>query len=144
MVPRYLKIKLEKILSFDGKLGYLILKAVASITGAKSIRGLKELSEWLEWPLVSLEQWVFGIPNGYQYISFYIPKKGGRGDRKIDAPNQELKSLQQRVYHKLLKRLNQHQAATGYVLNKSIIDNALPHVGQDVVINIDLKDFFLT
>ncbi len=142
MISRFIKIKLEKFLSFDGKIGYLIWKTIESITGAKSTRDINDLSEWLEWPLVALEKWVFGIPNEYQYVSFYIPKKGGRGKRRIDAPNQELKDLQQRVYHKLLKRLNQHRAATGYTLNKSIVDNASPHIGQDVVINIDLKDFF--
>lgn len=142
MLPRNVIIKLEKLLSFDGIIGYLILRAIESITKTKSTRDLNDLSNWLEWPHVALEKWVFGIPNGYYYESFYIPKKGGRGKRKIDAPNQELKVLQQRIYHKLLKRLNQHQAATGYIPKKSIVDNALPHVRQDTVINIDLKDFF--
>jgi hypothetical protein len=35
-----------------------------------------------------------------------------------------------------------HAAATGFVLGKSIVDNALKHVGHNYVLNIDLKDFF--
>jgi retron-type reverse transcriptase len=46
------------------------------------------------------------------------------------------------VYHKLLKQLHVHHAATAYLPGKSIVDNALPHTAQKVVINIDLKDFF--
>lgn len=58
------------------------------------------------------------------------------------APNYSLKTLQRSIYHKLLKRLYLHQAATAYIPGRSIFDNASPHVRQEVVINIDLKDFF--
>jgi retron-type reverse transcriptase len=35
-----------------------------------------------------------------------------------------------------------HPAATGFVRNKSIVDNARAHVGKQYVFNTDLKDFF--
>jgi retron-type reverse transcriptase len=35
-----------------------------------------------------------------------------------------------------------NKAATGFVLEKSIVDNARIHVGSNYVYNIDLKDFF--
>jgi hypothetical protein len=35
-----------------------------------------------------------------------------------------------------------HEAATGFVLEKSIVDNAKKHVGHHYVLNMDLKDFF--
>jgi hypothetical protein len=37
-----------------------------------------------------------------------------------------------------------HEAATGFVLEKSIVDNAKKHVGHHYVLNMDLKDFFHT
>jgi RNA-directed DNA polymerase len=35
-----------------------------------------------------------------------------------------------------------HNAATGFVWERSIVDNAKLHVGSNYVYNIDLKDFF--
>jgi hypothetical protein len=35
-----------------------------------------------------------------------------------------------------------HEAVTGFVLEKSIVDNAKKHVGHNYVLNMDLKDFF--
>ena len=142
MLKRYIGVKLEKLLSFDTKTGYLLRKTIETITGAESNYGIDDLADWLEWPNSALRDWLYGIPDGYGYDSFKIRKKRGRGLREIDAPNHNLKSLQQRVYHKLLKPLKVHQAATAYVPGRSILDNALPHVKQEVVINIDLKDFF--
>jgi hypothetical protein len=139
---RNLNVKLEKFFSFDGLVGYLFWRIIESITGSKSIYGIEQLANWLEWPIVALEEWVRGMPNAYSYESYKIPKKGHRGFRIIDAPNRELKDLQSRVYHKLLKQLTFNKAATGFVPGKSIVDNALPHTKQEVVINLDLKDFF--
>lgn len=82
------------------------------------------------------------MPEGYSYRSYRIPKQSGKGYRQIDAPNIALLELQQRIYHKLLKGMRPHKSANGFVPSRSIVDNALPHVGKAVVINIDLKDFF--
>ena len=37
-----------------------------------------------------------------------------------------------------------HEAAHGFVAGRSIVTNAACHVGRDVVVNLDLKDFFPT
>jgi hypothetical protein len=42
----------------------------------------------------------------------------------------------------LLKKLPAHDAAHGFVPGRSIVTNALPHVGSTVVVNCDLTDFF--
>lgn len=134
--------RVKEILSVDGRLGYLLRGIVEKLSGKVSNYKINDLSEWLELPTTALKPWLGGIPDEYKYESFKIPKKNGRGSRKIDAPNHTLKTLQRGVYHRLLKRLHLHQAATAYIPGKSIFDNALPHVGQKIVINIDLKDFF--
>jgi hypothetical protein len=93
-------------------------------------------------PEHELRAWLNGPPNAdYSYRRFTIPKRRG-GERTIDAPSEVLKSLQERVYHKLLRRLPVHPAATGFVRGRSIVDNARPHSRRSVVINLDLADFF--
>lgn len=121
---------------------YQLRKIIEYLAGKSSAYQIGELSEWLEVPTIALRLWLKGMPDGYGYESFKLPKKNGRGHRKINAPNHNLKVLQRSIYHKLLKPLNLHSAATAYVPGKSIVDNALPHVGKSIVINIDLKDFF--
>ncbi len=75
------------------------------------------------------------------YIRFKIPKKTG-GERLISAPMPNLKQAQHWILENILNKLEVHQAAHGFRANHSIITNATPHVGADVVINFDLKDFF--
>ncbi|HSH01185.1 MAG TPA: retron St85 family RNA-directed DNA polymerase [Anaerolineae bacterium] len=106
-------------------------------------RDVGVLAEWLGMQEGEIQPWQKGLPSRYRYQTFKIRKKRG-GWRTIEAPNDQLKGLQRLVYQKLLKELPLHEAATGFVAGKSIVDNARPHVGQEVVINIDLKDFFPT
>jgi retron-type reverse transcriptase len=136
------KARIKKALSVDGRLGYFVRRIAEKLLGKTSSYRINDLAEWLEMPIAALKPWLKGMPDGYKYENFKIPKKNGRGRREISAPNPSLKALQRSVYHKLLKRLHLHQAATAYIPGKSIFDNALPHVRQEVVINIDLKDFF--
>jgi RNA-directed DNA polymerase len=77
------------------------------------------------------------------YIRFKIPKKTG-GDRLISAPMPRLKAVQHWILSHLLDRIEPHEAAHGFRRDRSILSNAQPHVGADVVINLDLKNFFPT
>lgn len=143
--PDYLKdagATIKRAFSVDSKLGFLVRSVAEKLLGKVSSYEINDLSEWLELPVAALKPWLKGIPSEYKYENFKVPKKGGRGRREINAPNHALKSLQRIVYHRLLKKLHLHQAATAYIPGRSIFNNALPHVGQEVVINIDLKDFF--
>ncbi len=75
------------------------------------------------------------------YRRFALPKKTG-GERIISAPMPRLKRAQYWVLDKLLAHAPIHPAAHGFLRGRSIVSNAAPHVGQAVVINLDLKDFF--
>lgn len=75
------------------------------------------------------------------YTEFKIKKKSG-ADRTIHSPNKGLKALQKTLGLILQCIFEPHKAAMGFVKNKSILDNARPHVGNRYVYNIDLKDFF--
>lgn len=75
------------------------------------------------------------------YQRFSLPKKTG-GVRTISAPMPRLKRAQYWVLDNVLARVPCHPAAHGFVPGRSIVSNAAPHCGQDVIINLDLKDFF--
>ncbi|KQT59676.1 DNA polymerase [Methylobacterium sp. Leaf456] len=77
------------------------------------------------------------------YRRFTIPKKTG-GTRLISAPMPRLKRAQYWVLDALLAHAPVHEAAHGFVPGRSIVTNAGLHVGRDVVVNLDLKDFFPT
>ncbi len=88
-----------------------------------------------------------------QYKQFTIPKKNG-GIRTIFAPSERLKSLQSSLSNLLLdcidviNKINQkkytykHALSHGFVREASIMTNAVMHLNQKNVLNIDLKDFF--
>jgi RNA-directed DNA polymerase len=75
------------------------------------------------------------------YKRFYIPKKTG-GNRLISTPMPRLKNAQYWILENMLEKVILHDAAHGFVKKRSIVTNANPHVKAEVVINVDLKDFF--
>lgn len=75
------------------------------------------------------------------YVRFKIPKKTG-GERTISAPMPRLKAAQHWILHNILEKISLHDAAHGFSLKRSIVSNAKPHLGAEVIVNIDLKDFF--
>ena len=77
------------------------------------------------------------------YKSFEIKKKSG-GIRKIEAPSSFLKMIQRKVKDNILYKQNLNDATHGFVPKRSIFTNAKVHVGANIVINLDLKDFFPT
>jgi retron-type reverse transcriptase len=76
-----------------------------------------------------------------RYTEFKIKKKSG-AERSIHAPIKGLKSLQKTLSFVLQCVYEPHNAAMGFVRDRSIVDNAKLHVGSKYVYNIDLKDFF--
>ncbi len=88
-----------------------------------------------------------------QYTSFTIDKKSG-GTRKIFAPSPKLKTIQSNLSKLLLDCIDEinepntkkytykHVLSHGFVRECSILTNAVMHLNQKNVLNIDLKDFF--
>jgi RNA-directed DNA polymerase len=77
------------------------------------------------------------------YTRFTIPKKTG-GERVISAPHRRLKAAQHWILEKILEPLALAEQAHGFVPGRSTVSNAVPHVGAEIVVNVDLKDFFPT
>jgi hypothetical protein len=75
------------------------------------------------------------------YRPFSVRKRGG-GRRAIVAPSDRLKSLQRRVLRRWLDLQPVHEAATAFRPGLSIASHARRHIGQAVVLTVDLADFF--
>ncbi|RKH43816.1 RNA-directed DNA polymerase [Corallococcus interemptor] len=81
------------------------------------------------------------VDTGSNYVTWSIPKRTG-GERTITSPKPELKQAQRWVLSNVVERLPVHGAAHGFVAGRSILTNALAHRGADVLVKVDLKDFF--
>jgi len=75
------------------------------------------------------------------YVQFEVPKRSG-GKRLLSAPQPRLAAAQQWVLDEIISKLPVEDAAHGFVAKRSTVTNAVPHQGRDLVINLDLKDFF--
>ncbi|MCX7417960.1 MAG: reverse transcriptase family protein [Planctomycetia bacterium] len=62
--------------------------------------------------------------------------------RLIEAPKQTLKAVQRKILTEILEKVPAHSAAHGFVRGRSIVSNARPHVGQAVIIKLDLQNFY--
>ena len=76
-----------------------------------------------------------------RFRTFSIPKKSG-GKREINAPVSKLEAFLWPV-DLILKSLYEPKACVmGFTYGRSIVDNAKAHLGQNYILNLDLKDFF--
>ena len=75
------------------------------------------------------------------YVTFAIPKRSG-GERLIMAPKTRLKRLQRQLNALLVSKLPVSEYAHGFRSRLSVRTNAQPHVGKDVILRLDIKDFF--
>ncbi|MBR1228913.1 MULTISPECIES: reverse transcriptase family protein [unclassified Bradyrhizobium] len=113
--------------------------------GLPLLADAKALADAMGVPLGELRFLAFNrkVASVNHYQRFTIPKKSG-GERLISAPMPRLKRAQYWVLDNILARVPLHDAAHGFAPQRSILTNARNHVGRDVVINLDLKDFFPT
>jgi retron-type reverse transcriptase len=75
------------------------------------------------------------------YFHHLHPKKSG-GKRLIEAPKPALKSLQRRVLDGVLAHVPPHPDAFGFVPSRNCLMAAQRHAAEEVVISLDLKDYF--
>ncbi|NUP11443.1 MAG: RNA-directed DNA polymerase [Polyangiaceae bacterium] len=75
------------------------------------------------------------------YRQFEVPKKTG-GVRLLSSPLPKLAQAQQWILENVLAKIPTGGDAHGFVPGRSTVSNAKPHVGRDVVVNVDLRDFF--
>ena len=77
------------------------------------------------------------------YHRFTIPKRDG-SERAIWAPLPRLKEAQRWILRNIVEKLLVHGSVHGFLAGRSILTNAASHPGSDLVVKVDLKDFFPT
>ncbi len=80
---------------------------------------------------------------GIHYHRFTIPKRSGK-ERAIWAPKPRLKAAQHWILHHIVERLPVHGAAHGFLPGRSTVTNAAAHTGSQVILKMDIADFFPT
>ncbi|WJM81071.1 retron St85 family RNA-directed DNA polymerase [Pectobacterium brasiliense] len=103
------------------------------------LQSLEDLSVTMRLPVSLISQYVNN--NTRYYYNIPLAKKNG-GLRSIDSPNRQLKAIQRWILRNILENLSPSGYAKGFVPKLSLLDNALPHGGNQYVLKIDLKDFF--
>ena len=81
------------------------------------------------------------VATNLSYSHFTINKRNGE-PRQIWSPIPRLKFVQRWILDKILNNLMTHGAAHGFVRGKSIVTNAAVHSNSDILIKLDVKDFF--
>lgn len=93
---------------------------------------------WLTGPLERPQQEEHR-PNHYCYR--WLPKRKG-GLRLLEIPKARLRAVQRRILDGLLYYVPPHEATHGFRERRSCVSNARKHLGQEVVMRMDLTDFF--
>lgn len=75
------------------------------------------------------------------YRVYRIPKSNGYF-RTIEAPSELLKRIQRWILKYILQQFEAHRYSTAYECGKNIRSNAWRHVGQPVVLKLDVKNYF--
>lgn len=106
-----------------------------------SIKNKENLCEFLEISSLELDYILLNINR--LYYTFKISKKNGTF-REINSPNSNLMQIQYRIKEALMKSFKPKKCVHAYVKKRDIKSNARMHVRSQIVLNVDLKDFFRT
>jgi RNA-directed DNA polymerase len=94
---------------------------------------------------------LLGIKNQYinklilctdKFYKHYSIKKKSGGERDISIPNVRFRYIQRWILDNIIYNIEVPENVTGFVPNKSILDNAIVHVNSDAILTLDIKDFF--
>lgn len=78
----------------------------------------------------------------HRYRQFQIKKKSG-GYRQITAPRSQSFMMMLQAVNEILKAMyTPSDYAMGFTEGRSVVSNANVHIGQNYILNLDLKDFF--
>ncbi len=87
-----------------------------------------------------LERWV-GQPRLERYSYRWVAKRSG-GARLLEAPRGRLRTVQRRILDQILPHIPPHDAAHGFRRGRSPLTAARPHAGHEVVLRVDIEEFF--
>lgn len=86
---------------------------------------------------------IYSISNNIEnnYKIYKIKKKDGK-TRTIYEPNTNLKIIQKNILHNILESRYTSKYAKAYKKGISLKDNASVHINKDMILKLDIKDFF--
>ena len=86
---------------------------------------------------------IYSISNNIEnnYKVFKIKKRNGKY-RTIYEPNYILKNIQKKILNNILNNKSISKYAKAYKKNISLKDNAIEHLNKDIILKLDIKDFF--
>jgi hypothetical protein len=108
-----------------------------------------ELARWLNLTPNELEWFAdcrtqeAKLPEGplrHYHYRWQLKREGSA--RLIESPKQRLKAIQRYLLRQILERIPPHDGVHGFRQHRSIKTFVAPHVGQQIVLRLDLKDFF--
>lgn len=109
-----------------------------------------ELTSWLDieqrdldWMADTRHQSARANISILQHYRYAFAHKRSGAPRLIEEPKPRLKAIQRRILREILSNVPTHDAAHGYVCGRSCLTSASVHVGEKIVVALDLKDFFL-
>ncbi len=140
------------------------LRVVRLVVGAPVMQPLGKASTWALPPIeteAALAKWLNLNPTELEWFAdlkainckrdssqqlqhyhFRLVKKSFGSMRLIEAPKGRMKLIQRQILREILDRIPAHACAHGFVPDRSILTFAHPHVGQAVVLRMDLRNFF--
>jgi hypothetical protein len=123
--------------------------AAAAAWDLPQIETAGELAAWLEMTPNELD-WFADLKglNGkaasprlsHYHYRIFVKRSGGL--RLVEAPKRRLKEIQRRILGGMLERIPAHPSAHGFVKGRSIHSFIAPHVNQQVVLRMDVANFF--
>lgn len=86
---------------------------------------------------------IYSISNNIEnnYKIYKIKKKSGKY-RTIYEPNSLLKHIQRQILVNILNNKAISKYAKAYHKGISLRDNAIPHINKEIILKLDIKDFF--
>src|SRR6185437_3465259 len=106
----------------------------------------RDLASWLDITIGELDWFAdvadinpsHGPLSHYRYV--WVPKS--YGERLMEVPKPRLREIQRKILRGILDQIPVHAAAHGFRKGKSCRTFVEPHVGREVVLRMDLRDFF--
>ncbi len=139
-------------ISFQEKFIFPVMCPASGPPCSWEVPALVTSDELASWMRVSLNElaWFADLrglgtrhPDGplSHYHYRWLPKRDGTA-RLIESPKLRLKFLQRAILHAILDRIPPHEAAHGFRVGRSVSTFVERHTGRDLVLRLDLKDFF--
>jgi RNA-directed DNA polymerase len=143
----------ERIASTPAVLRTNVFRLIAPLShlAVPKLTTVGQLARWLEIPTGQIE-WIIDHRRSLdrekvqtlRHYDYHWRQKRAGGWRLIEAPKPRTKAIQRRILDEIVSHLPPHDAAYGFVPGRSCTEAAAKHAGEDVVITVDLRDFFLS